>query len=465
MKQKNTIIFSSVIGAVFLLTAIIYITSLAVEFNKGASASQERFTTLTQNIVRTLQTNTAYADVSAGLADALGDTRDIVTVTIKSDSQNVFSYPINANAVSSTSSLVRSYSTSIPAANDNTYILSATLYLLKPSSIFYKGRIAFIVLLAATIASIVYLIMLSKQTEDDGQPDTASIDSEEDESPFNPEKIINEEQFVSDEDFDNIDLNLPVYNKDSVKANTDLDEGHHLFGAPADTDISATKATAPTDDTVATEPENQVAVDSLVSQMNQSMSTYDNTPSTGSSDDAANDHPNGLFSPATGFGWESYMLPRLDSELVRAASNEQDLALFTMRIPCIDWKNPRVTEIKKLILNTFKFNDLVFEYTDDGCTAIMQNTNIDKALSVANELHIAVTSLLAKAGLDQNICIGISSRSLRLISGSRLSKESEQALIHALEDKDAPVVAFRVNTQKYREYLASELGSTSVKGN
>ena len=49
--------------------------------------------------------------------------------------------------------------------------------------------------------------------------------------------------------------------------------------------------------------------------------------------------------------------------------------------------------------------------------------------------------------------IGISSVSSRIVSAERLITEAEQAVFHALEDKSTPVVAFRVNAQKYREYI------------
>ena len=52
--------------------------------------------------------------------------------------------------------------------------------------------------------------------------------------------------------------------------------------------------------------------------------------------------------------------------------------------------------------------------------------------------------------------IGISSRSLRLISVDRLKTEAEQALLHASEDVDSPIVAFRVNPEKYRKYISGK---------
>ena len=167
--------------------------------------------------------------------------------------------------------------------------------------------------------------------------------------------------------------------------------------------------------------------------------------------------PVGLFDEKTGFGWEQYMPTRLDSELIRAASSEQDLALFTVRIPGIDWTTPEGKETASIIKDWVKFNDLVFDYGSDGFTAIFQNQNTDAALAEAEKTHTEIVSVLKRANSSaETPFVGISTRSLRLISGKRLFNESEQALFHAMEDKDSPIVAFRVNPDKYRSYLAGE---------
>jgi hypothetical protein len=166
--------------------------------------------------------------------------------------------------------------------------------------------------------------------------------------------------------------------------------------------------------------------------------------------------PAGLFSPDTGFGWESYMLPRLDSELIRAASSEQDLALFTIRIPSLDWTCSYGKKISSVILQAAKFNDLVFNYKEDGCCAIIQELNIPQSILKAQEILKQVNTILAENKSSLRCCIGISTRALRLISGSRLFNESEQSLFHALDDEESPIVAFKADSEKYRNYLASK---------
>ena len=151
------------------------------------------------------------------------------------------------------------------------------------------------------------------------------------------------------------------------------------------------------------------------------------------------------------------MIPRLDSELLRAAGSEQDISLFTIRIPGFSWKMEGGDKIAELITDRVKFNDLVFEYGDDGCTAIFQELNTESALKKAEQLNGEIQALLTSYGHEFNSYIGISTRSLRLISGQRIANESEQALLHAMEDKESSIVAFKVNPEKYRNYLSKNL--------
>mgnify|MGYP006396966439 FL=1 len=174
------------------------------------------------------------------------------------------------------------------------------------------------------------------------------------------------------------------------------------------------------------------------------------------SENSDSSQPKGLFCPDTGFGWEEYMITRLDSELLRSASSDQDISLFTIKIEGIDWKSDCGKKISKLILEIVKFNDLVFNHGTDEVSAIFQNQNTDQALVTAESVHNKLVKLLSENNQNNKVAIGISTRSLRLISASRLANESEEALKRAIADPDSPIIAFRVNPERYKDFLASE---------
>ncbi|MEE0133652.1 MAG: hypothetical protein U0I22_07655 [Treponema sp.] len=165
--------------------------------------------------------------------------------------------------------------------------------------------------------------------------------------------------------------------------------------------------------------------------------------------------PAGLFSPVTGFGWEAYLEERLDSELIRSASSEEDIGLMIVRIQGLDKTDQRNKAIYDTLLEFYKFRDLIFEYGNDGFSCIVHSINVDTALDLAEQVYVALSKILKDNGMDNEIGIGISTRSFRLIPGKRIFEEAEQALIRAFTDPETAIVAFRVDPEKYRQYISA----------
>ena len=84
---------------------------------------------------------------------------------------------------------------------------------------------------------------------------------------------------------------------------------------------------------------------------------------------------------------------------------------------------------------------------------MINNTNLDSALAIAQSLYGAMDKKLNEDNSGSRLAIGLSSRSERIITAQRLITEAEQAVLHAADDKDSPIIAFRVNPEKYREYM------------
>ena len=168
-----------------------------------------------------------------------------------------------------------------------------------------------------------------------------------------------------------------------------------------------------------------------------------------------NTEPAGLFSPVTGFGWEAYLEERLDSELIRSASSEEDIGLMMIRIQGLDRTDERNKAIYDKLLDFYKFRDLIFEYGNDGFSCIVHSVNVDSALDMAEQVYVALSRILKENGMDNEIGIGISTRSFRLIPGKRIFEEAEQALIRAFTDPETAIVAFRVDPEKYRQFIST----------
>ena len=480
MKAKRNY-FTVAVCTVYIAAVLAFATSLIFEYSGGTKRAQERFTSLTKDLSRNLkENNTGSAEFSRAILESLGNVSDIAAIQVSSDGKLLFSYPVSIDENKTASSpLIKQLSTSVKGG-ENSAVLTAALYTLKPSSIYYKGRVAFLVILAATLAAALNLIIVSKKdTDGDGQEDT---DAENDGS---------EDYFFEEE--------MPDY-EEVARKETDAKEDATVYENDAEEEAAVTENDTAEDtavnvvtagnNAVAEENsygteidsdktldfEDQTDIEETIPSVQEKEPVLENGQNASEEEGAATEDasfaeeihkepslaennvaPVGLFDEKTGFGWEQYMPTRLDSELIRAASSEQDLALFTVRIPGIDWTTPEGKETASIIKDWVKFNDLVFDYGSDGFTAIFQNQNTDAALAEAEKTHTEIVSVLKRANSSAKTpFVGISTRSLRLISGKRLFNESEQALFHAMEDKDSPIVAFRVNPDKYRSYLAGE---------
>lgn len=170
--------------------------------------------------------------------------------------------------------------------------------------------------------------------------------------------------------------------------------------------------------------------------------------------------PEGLFSPVTGIGWEPYLEERLDAELVRAASSEQDLALLIVRVPGLVRTDLLSRKVASILLETISFRDMLFEFGSDGFAGIMQNVNLDLAMKTAEKLYARIDEMLLELSGDARIALGLTTRTARLLPASRMIQEAEAAVKKAEEEPNLPIVAFRANPEKYRTYVAENVSGT-----
>ena len=161
-----------------------------------------------------------------------------------------------------------------------------------------------------------------------------------------------------------------------------------------------------------------------------------------------------MFDPATGIGWESYLLTRLNNEIERATASEIDISLFVIKVPDISMTSEVYKNICNYLAIQFQFKDLLFEYKEDCVCALKISMTLDDAVSFAERIGKEIKELAPEENL--NVYIGISSRGIRMVSGERLLKEADEAVVHAIEDKSCPVVGFKADAVKYRKFLEAK---------
>jgi GGDEF domain-containing protein len=166
--------------------------------------------------------------------------------------------------------------------------------------------------------------------------------------------------------------------------------------------------------------------------------------------------PHGLFSPKSGLGWQSYLKDRLDFELSRSASFEQDLCLVLFDCEPAAHYGDIYRKLAGLLRDFFSFRDLSFEYGDSGFAVILPNTNFDHAMRMAEDFLKKTTFLLRTAdgaAFSQSLYIGFSSRAGRLIDSSRILEEADGALRKAREEGGARLLGFKPNADRFRDFL------------
>jgi hypothetical protein len=165
------------------------------------------------------------------------------------------------------------------------------------------------------------------------------------------------------------------------------------------------------------------------------------------------EEPKGLYSPRGNIGWEEYTTDRLAAELHRCASFEQDLVFIVM-----EFKGKLTDAFYRQFaddaVNFFTLRDLIFERGQRGISIIFPNIDLDMGFSKSEEFHnriLSTYSSVLKSKTD--LCIGLSSRSGRLVDAERIMFEAVEALERALADRVSHIVAFKSDPEKYRAFI------------
>lgn len=399
MKSKSITIYTIIISFVFAAAVFFFCYSLGHEYVNGSQRTGRQFDHLVHDTSTALSScDAASQEFNSLFNKACGNLEDYAFITLKNSSNLLYVYPDSSvTSAQNISHFCKVYVNSF-TVNGIPYVLTSSMYILRPSSIFYYARFSFIIILAATAFAAILIMYLnfSEKTAPAAEDSGGTIPSPDENEPA-------EEQIVSED--------APVKNDTPAPA-------EYIHEVPEENPVSS-------------EPAAQV-------------------PS------GTKDNPEGLFSPVTGFGWEQYLEPRLDSELVRAAASEQDLSLYIIRIPSLSFTDDASKKICSFLLEQFQVTDMLFEYKSDGFAVIKDNTAVDEAVALADTLYNAVSKILKDCNTDLKCAIGISSRSVRMLPGKRLIQEAAEALEHAFSEPDFPIIAFRANADKYRKFIENK---------
>jgi hypothetical protein len=141
----------------------------------------------------------------------------------------------------------------------------------------------------------------------------------------------------------------------------------------------------------------------------------------------------------------------LEQELTEAEKSGNDLALLSIEGTDINFTPEAMI---KQASGFFKAGSRFFEKDDGtGIYIVVPDVGLDEIFATAKDFYRRTVFESTSHSGDPELLIGISARSTRNVNSTDLLNEAESALNKARFDRKLPIVGFRVNPQKYKDFI------------
>jgi len=169
--------------------------------------------------------------------------------------------------------------------------------------------------------------------------------------------------------------------------------------------------------------------------------------------DAINPNKNPNINPAIEPIFDSHTLEKLNTELHHSAKVNMDLCLFSMEIP--DFVSElEYADFYSEASDFFNNRDMVYKNGKNGVHIIVPGMEMEKAMERAEDFQNIIIARIPFSFFDRSaLLIGLSTRQGRSIDAQRLMLEADTALQKVKEDPAYPIVAFKSDPDKYREFV------------
>lgn len=476
MKNKFIIFYTVFSSAIFAFAIAFFGVNIYKEYSQGQARANQRYNTLITDIkaYNSIDKNISETSLS-NIKSVLKDFNDFSFIQIKLNDSEILKYPKDVSAELTVSNLTKTFSSNFNTQNGQFEIL-CNLYLLRPSSIYYYAKISFIIILIVTLITIILIFYINSQEKQFSAKVSSEADAELlNENDFDSKLQLDENlsgsssevetSSIQQNSVNSIDLDIDLSSESEQNKNSFDEDSEQIFDLEKNTEMETEiQQTDSEDGTLNPEDKNNEdsQTENEEKEIPASLPDYESPVIIETSDvkenndaenapasDSSESNPSGLFNPVTGLGWESYLDTRLENEINRAISSEIDISVFIINIPNLERESEESKKVSEYLSLQFQFKDLLFEYKNDCIVAIKISMNLDDALNFADKIHAEIMQII-----NQKECyIGISTRSIRIVSSERLLNEALAAVEHAKQEEDSPIIAFRVDADKYRQFL------------
>ena len=443
MNAKTTKTLFVFIISLFAVAVIVFGVLVAVQYHLGKKNAQRDFRAVLNNTASVFrQAANDSAAIKQGMENVFASHENLAAIIIHVDNAPVFAQQTsigfislsanNVPIITASSPMLLTLSAAVNVADGKPALASAAFYMLRPKSVYNAARISFLIILAATVIAILF-VLVNQFTE---QPAKEEKSAEEESVPPSAQETSVRQSSAQAPEPEEIAVDKQEHTTQEAEPQEVKPEAPSQAQEIPPQEITQPVAAQSAPENIPNDIDNEQDI-----ERRRNVAVPEKIP---------NDQDS--ISPATGFTKESFLVPRLEAELERATKLELDVALFIILLPGLNASD--AAEISKLITRQFRFSDDIFEYKSTSIAAIVLNYSIDDSLKQAERLYVKLTEALESMPLELKFGIGVSNRTFRIISSERLIGEADEAAHRALENPETPVVALKIDPVKYREYLS-----------
>ncbi|MBR4464265.1 MAG: hypothetical protein IKS40_06590 [Treponema sp.] len=390
MKTKHIKIAQALIAVIFVFAVAYFILGIMSDKKAGPGKVQERFDTFM------METATLSAKYEPNSPNFNGEFTQLLTryrndfAYLRLDVNNKKIYEYPAEDFQASETVTESLTRNTTTLLGNTLTVTASMLAISQTAIYNYAKVSFILILTGTIAAVVLLFIIQMTAA----PRYRRLKKTDDDFMTEDDVIsISDEKEEDEETAENDDDFDPISAMEEENRETAEDTEEDILSFEDETETASSAA-----------------------------------------------RPQALLEA------------ELQTAISRSAQEEADLSLLIIRINPFREDADSTKEVAAMLSERMGNQGVTYGY-NDGFALMINNTNLDSALAIAQSLYGAMDKKLNEDNSGSRLAIGLSSRSERIITAQRLITEAEQAVLHAADDKDSPIIAFRVNPEKYREYM------------
>lgn len=469
MTKKGFNLVSTIIFTIFILSVSFLIFSIFWENKTSGQKNQQIFNELVQNTKISAQNYSIKStDFYNSFLKSVKNFNDYKEINLKIDGKLFYSYP------KQNSLIVKSpFSADFLGKDGNKITLEVEFYKVKPYSVFYYAKITFLIVLIATIISLIFLIFAKAENINDEKIILEDFDEELSKLTDEKENLISKNEndsdifndytkenpdFLNDENIENIELYEKINENKIIDSDiSEIENSNEEFFQ----EITDSKNTKNSEEDLQIEKISQDSISGENSKIEEDVSTFldEQNYVPKNSEENFQTTENITFEEEKPVLEENSFsdLPsetdfriQLEKNLSESSNDNNDLSVLILKVENLE----KETETGKNFISILKEKTSdkaeIFNFKENSFSMILKDTMLDEAMVFADKLYETLTS--SNENNLFKITIGLSSRTQRLISGDRLITEAFEAEKHA-DFASSPIIAFRVNPEKYKNFI------------